>query len=193
MTKISGPSLERCGTIASAIDEELRKDNPSDRKNLFIRTARPRQLKNELAAYKTQIRSDWKAQFWMIVHHQHATHGPCVEISFSLTPHRATGFEIVRQDEAAIEIFHQEIGIIGPNSFTVTAVQELDDAAAANFILIEGPSHMKLALSHLNKATLEWISDPQNNEQTPLINLMVKRGYTIERRGAYLWIYMGSE
>ena len=198
MPRLSQPAIDRCANVAFAIDEELAKD-PHQRKSLFIRTSNPKTFKAELAEYKTKYKPQWKGQFWMFVHDgrtrgkgDHPLHGRCIEIDFTQEGNKKVAFEVVREGEMQVEVFREDIGHISPSSFTMTAPQQLDDSTAAQFILIEAPLNLKLDLSYLDKRTLDYIEDSINNEPSPLINMLIKRGYAFERRGSFLWVFRGD-
>lgn len=193
MPKLSQAALDRCANIAMAIDEELAKPF-AERKSIFIKTSSPKTLKGELAAYKTQYKRDWLAQFWMVVHdsrirnsRDHSQYGPCLEFSFTNMNRKVVQYEVIRPNEDHIEIFKQDVGEIGISSFTLTPTSELDDNSAAQFILMESPTRMKLDLQYLSDHTNEWLQD-RNQEPSPLIRMIQKRGYFIEQRDQYLWI-----
>lgn len=176
-----------------AVDEELAKPF-ADRKSIFIKVHNPRTLKGELAAYKTQYKREWLAQFWMIVHDSrvrnskdHAQYGTCLEFAFTDHSRKVVQYEVIRPSEDHIEIYKQDVGEIGMSSFTMTETSELDDTTAAQFILMEAPTRMKLDLNFLSNATVSWLQD-QKQEPTPLIKMIQKRGYFIEQRDRYLWI-----
>lgn len=193
MPRLSQTAIERCSNIALAIDEELKKEF-KDRKSIFIKAFNPRTLKGELAAYKTQFKKEWLTQFWMLVHDSrvrnskdHAQYGTCLEISFVEHNRKKIEYEIIRPNEDHIEIYKQDIGEIGLSSFTLTPVSDMNDTVAAQYILMEMPDRMKLELSSLSDETKEWFND-QNQDPSPLLKMIQKRGYFFTIRGQYLWI-----
>jgi hypothetical protein len=193
MPRLSQAALNRCASIALAVDEELAKPF-DDRKSIYIKTANPRTLKQDLAAYKSLYKREWLTQFWMIVHdsrirnsRDHGIYGTCVEFSFTEHNRKKIEYEVIRPNEDHIEIFKQDIGEIGLSSFTMTEVSELDDNNAAAYILMESPERMKLDMKYLSDSTKEWLTD-QNQTPSPLIKMIQKRGYFIEVRNNYLWI-----
>lgn len=193
MPKLSQAAIERCSNIAMAVDEELSKPFV-DRKSIYIRTANPRTLKQDLAAYKSIYKREWLAQFWMIVHDSrirnskdHSAYGTCLEFSFTEHSRKKIQYEVIRPNEEHIEIFKQDVGEIGMSSFTMTEISELDDSSAAAYILMESPERMKLDMDYLSVETKEWFAD-QNQTPTPLIKMIQKRGYFIEQRERFLWM-----
>jgi hypothetical protein len=199
MPKLTGPSLERCANIARAIDSEMEKPSVQ-RKSIFIRTNSPKSLKAQFAAYKSEIRRDLNGAFWMIVFDSrgrgtgdHPIHGRCIEISFTQSGTRKVSYEIVREDEDQFEIHHEKEGHLNGSSYILAEIRELDDQGAAMFLLLESPDNLKLRMDLLSQETRNYISDPQNADPSALINMLIKRGYTFDVRGDYLWIWRGSE
>lgn len=197
MPKLTQAATERCANIASAIDAELQKSS-SERKSLYIRTSNPKSLKAELAAYKTTFRQEWKQQFIMTVYDDrakqkgtHPVYGRCIEVSFAMGGVKKVAYEILRDDEDTVEVYKEDTGLFTTSPFTSAPVTQLDDMATAQYILIEQPMNLKLDLSFLSTATLSYLDDDKN-EPSALINMLNKRGYSIEKRGAFLWIFRGE-
>lgn len=198
MPKLTGPALERCANIARAIDSEMEKDT-TQRKSIYIRTNSPKSLKAQLAAYKSEYKRDWLGAFWMFVYDSrsrgtgdHPTHGRCIEISFTQDGTRKVAYEIVREDEEQIEIYHEKEGQLTGSSFAIAETRELDDQGAAMFLLMENPDNLKLRIELLSQETMNFLQDPKNNDPSALVNMLIKRGYTFDVRGSFLWCWKGS-
>lgn len=188
MPKISERSIERLRPIAEAIDMELTKPEP-ERVSLYIRTAKPKTMKNELNNFKSQFKAnDWRGKFWLIVHNSNPFYGPCVEVSFNASRSLANSYEIVRPEEKQTEIYRGD-ELARPESFLVTPTSELQDETQIGiFILTENPINMKIRFEVLSTDTQNYLTDPQNNEETPLIRSIIRRGYHFTKRDSFLWI-----
>lgn len=163
MTKLSTGTVLTLQPIIEAIDNELAKEQP-DRLALRIDTDRVSNIKNLLAAYKSQHRArDWNGKFWMNKKKDH------LEISFA--PPRSLTFTVKVADA---EETHYTINSTASVP-TSGPLLEMTDKQILEHILTESPQFADFHTDFLSPESKAFLAGTA--EQTPLFIMLDRRGY----------------